>query len=175
MDKYNTIGARFVALIIDMIVMIPVSLVPFFLVGLGNSIKALIIINVIIGAVPVAYNVLMHGYYGQTLGKMAMKVKVFDVSERKMTLTQAVVRSLPQMLPVFISASYSTAEMSASPENISSRNFLTIAITAAYILYFVWSIADIIVCLASDKKRSLHDLIAGTIVVKVDNRISVTP
>jgi uncharacterized RDD family membrane protein YckC len=120
-----------------------------------------------LGAAPVIYVILLHARYGQTLGKMAMKVKVLDVSEEPVRFAQAVIRSLPQMLPVFMASSLLISEMSPATGS-TGKNLLMAAATLANILYFIWSVADIIVCLVSDKKRALHDLVAGTVVVRTD-------
>lgn len=175
MEKYQTIAPRFAALIIDGLLMIPLSFLAGIFSSIGNNTKFALLSNVVISSVPIIYTILLHNFYGQTLGKMAMKVKVLDVSENPINFTQAVIRSLPQMLPLFITASTLISAMKLSGD-ASENEILTIATAAAYGLYGIWGIADIIVCLSSDKKRALHDLIAGTVVVKTNaSNISVTP
>lgn len=166
MEKYQTIGPRFLALLIDSMILIPISFLGIILSSFSNQVKYSTIINILMSSVSVVYTVLMHNFYGRTLGKMAMKVKVLDISERPITFTQAVIRSLPQMLPVFITASLLLSDL--SPENANANELLKSATNIAYILYSVWSVADIIVCFASAKKRALHDFLAGTVVVRTD-------
>ncbi len=167
MEKYQTIGSRFLALIIDFLIMLPLTFLAALFANVGGSLKAMFVLNVIISSVPLIYTILMHNFYGQTLGKMAMKVKVLDVSERPITFIQAVIRNLPQMLPLFITASTLISGMNPSNDT-SGSEFLKIATTSAYFLYGIWGIFDIIVCLSSDTKRALHDFIAGTVVVKTN-------
>lgn len=169
MEKYQTIGSRFVALFIDGLIMIPISIFAGIFAGVGNSTKAGVITNVIVSAIPIIYTVLAHSYYGQTVGKSVVKVKVLDISETQITFTQAVIRSLPQMLPLFITASTLISQMSYSSQTAVRNDLIKLLTTGGYILYGIWSIADIIVCLSSDKKRALHDLIAGTVVVRTDS------
>jgi uncharacterized RDD family membrane protein YckC len=38
----------------------------------------------------------------------------------------------------------------------------------ASILTFLWLVVDIFVCVKHEKDRALHDLIAGTVVVRLD-------
>ncbi|MEO6588303.1 MAG: RDD family protein, partial [Pyrinomonadaceae bacterium] len=137
------------------------------LANLSSSPKLNFALTIGMSAVPVLYIILLHGFYGQTLGKMAMKLKVLDISERPITFTQAVVRSLPQLLPVFISASALSNQISPQ-DDAFTNNIFGIILTASYVLYSLWNLFDIIVCLSSDKKRALHDLIAGTVVVRTN-------
>src|SRR5215813_6504805 len=52
----------------------------------------LVIWFVFASSLPYLYNVLMHGKYGQTVGKMATKVRVVDVSLAKLSMRQAFLR-----------------------------------------------------------------------------------
>lgn len=166
MEKYQTIGSRFLALLIDSMILIPVSFLGMILANFSSSVKYSTVINILLSSAAVVYTILMHNFYGQTLGKMAMKVKVLDISERPITFAQAVIRSLPQMLPVFITSSLLISEISA--DNAAANDLLKMATNISYVFYSVWSVADIIVCFASEKKRALHDFIAGTVVVRTD-------
>lgn len=175
MDKYNTVGSRFAASFIDGIIMIPVGILSGILPVMGSFSKIAIVWNIIISLIPVIYTIWLHTVSGQTLGKMAMKVKVLDISERPITFTQAVIRSLPQMLPVFISASTFIRQIQSSTITEFSNDFFETVLTGAYIFYAVWLIGNIISALVTEKKRALHDLIAGTVVVRMDSNISITP
>ena len=97
-----------------------------------------------------------------------MKVEVLNLSESPITFTQAVTRSLPQLLPVFISASILTRQLLTRTENALNNEMFEIAFSAAYVLYSIWLIGDIISALVTEKKRALHDFIAGTVVVRTD-------
>jgi uncharacterized RDD family membrane protein YckC len=105
------------------------------------------------------YYVLTHYYYGQTVGKVVANVKVLDDSETSINFGQSVLRSFPQFLPVMFAVSFSTAG------ETDSRAFWESLINGLTVLFFV---VDIIVCLANEKHRALHDFIAGTIVVRTD-------
>lgn len=168
MEKYQTIGPRFLALLIDSLLMIPLSILIMALSGFISSPKIGFLLTGALSAAPVIYTILMHAYCGQTLGKMAMKVIVLDISEHPVTFAQAVIRSLPQLVPVFIAASVSISTMTSPASNEARSDLLGIITSVAYILYFVWQIGDIISALATEKKRALHDFIAGTVVVRTD-------
>lgn len=168
MDKYQTILPRIFALIVDFLVMLPLSFLTTVFGSVGDSPKTAFVFSTIISAIPVIYTISMHTFYGQTVGKMALRLKVINLSERPITFTQAVIRSLPQMLPVFIAASIATNRMFYQTENEFTNDLFGITVGTAYVLYIVWSIGNIISALVTEKKRALHDLIAGTVVVKTD-------
>lgn len=168
MEKYQTMAPRFLALIVDFLIMLPVSFLAFFFGNSANSPKFAFVSNTIISIIPLIYTIFMHSFYGQTVGKMALRIKVVDIAERPITLAQSVIRSLPQMLPVFIAASTAIYEMFPQTENEFTNGFFGITVVIAYVLYILWEIGDIISALVSEKKRALHDLIAGTVVVKTD-------
>ena len=169
MERYQTIGPRFLALLIDSLLIIPVSIVTMALASSFNSAKFNFVFTIGMSAIPVLYTILMHARYGQTLGKMAMKVKVLDISERPITFTQAVIRSLPQLLSVFLTASSLSSQMLSEAENEFTNELLGMAVGITYVLYFGWSIGEIISALVTEKKRALHDFIAGTVVVRTDS------
>src|SRR5215204_61449 len=97
MEKYQTFFPRFVALLIDSFIMLPIGISDdwfrqaefpplFFYFWIPLS-----------ALVSPFYIIIMHGLYGQTLGKMAMNVKVLDVSEEPLKFKQAILRESPQL------------------------------------------------------------------------------
>jgi uncharacterized RDD family membrane protein YckC len=162
MEKYETLGRRFGALILDSLILIPVNLVVSFLTVLMSWSPGILTVSSALGGViSVSYYILMHYQYGQTLGKMVMKVKVLDDSEGAINFGQAVIRSLPQLIPAMFAVSFSTADRT---DNLSA----SVVGTLISGLVSIFWIADVIVCLVNDKRRALHDFIAGTIVVRTD-------
>lgn len=75
--KYQTSGPRFFAALIDwglmMLIVLLINLIPM-ISWIQSLINALLII------LPYGYSVLMHAYYGQTVGKILMSVKVVTYS-----------------------------------------------------------------------------------------------
>ena len=162
MEKYSTIRRRFGALLIDSLVLLPVNVaIPFLTAAFTHSAAALSVSSAIVGMISVLYNIFLHYRYGQTIGKMMMKVKVLSDSEGSINLGQSIVRTLPQLLPVMFAVSTSTADPAEDP----SRTFVGMVFTAAVSIFLL---ADIVVCLANEERRALHDFIAGTIVVRTD-------
>lgn len=160
MEKYETFWRRAGAAFLDSVVLIPVNWGVSLFVMFMNS-PSLVFSWGLPAFIAALYYILMHYYRGQTLGKMAVKVKVLDDSETPINLGQAILRSLPQLLVPMFAVSFSTADESAG-ELIAMWTGVIYGFTVVF-----W-LADVIVCLASEKRRALHDFIAGTVVVKLD-------
>ncbi|HQU86918.1 MAG TPA: RDD family protein, partial [Pyrinomonadaceae bacterium] len=90
------------ASIIDSLVMMPFSIIGTFAAGLGSVHPVFAVIGANLpGILSVVYITFAHAYYGQTVGKKVMKIKVLDDSEKPLIFGQAVLRSLPQIATVF--------------------------------------------------------------------------
>lgn len=160
MDKYKTLRRRFGALILDSFVLVPVSLivsVGLVFAGVGDGYLA----SILTALIPIIYSILTHYYYGQTVGKVVAKVKVLNESEKPIDFGQAILRSLPQLVPVMFAVSISTADRSEG----SAAQFWEQTIYAFSTLFYL---IDALVCVMNEKDRSLHDMLAGTIVVRTD-------
>jgi uncharacterized RDD family membrane protein YckC len=164
MEKYQTFFPRFVALLIDSFIMLPIGISDdwfrqaefpplFFYVWIPLS-----------ALVSPVYRILMHAACGQTLGKMALNVKVLDASEEPIKYKQAIAREIPQMMfnigVIYIGIAFLGENPEA--ENVKSA-YGTLAGFAT-----IWGLADILTFLFNNKRRALHDFIAGTVVVKTN-------
>jgi uncharacterized RDD family membrane protein YckC len=156
MEKYQTFWRRFWASLIDSLILLPLTWLAAFVFSFIGVLAPLLA-----GFVSVFYYVLMHFYYGQTVGKMALKVKVVDDFEAPINLGQSLLRNLPQLFPVMFAVSFSTA-------GNTSDVLLVFLVTVIQGFLTMFSLADMIVCLANEKRRALHDFIAGTVVIRTD-------
>ena len=163
MENYRTFLPRVIAVIIDSLVFLPLAIINYPISGLELPPSIFYLWFLIMNLAHPFYTVLMHGYYGQTLGKMVLKVKVVDLQENPITFNQAVVRSLPEI--IFNSSVVFIAMSQTGTDNAS---FLPVSSVAAAltILSIIWGIADIAVFVLNEKNCALHDFIAGTVVVK---------
>ncbi|MBO0321763.1 RDD family protein [Muricauda sp. CAU 1633] len=130
-----------------------------------------------IAAIGILYKPYMESYYGATLGKMALNLKVTDLEYNQIDFKKSLLRSLIVMVPglIYIPVYYLAFNNPAVTETDGFMNFAT-AMTNAYpaaristnLLSLVF-ITDIIVLLTESgkKQRSLKDFIANTYVVKV--------
>lgn len=162
MEKYRTFPRRIAAMIIDSLILMPLSwgASVFAVIG-GSSPAAVAVSSAMVGAISVFYSILLHNYYGQTLGKMAVKVKVLNESENPINFAQAVLRSFPQLILAMFAVSFSTGVQ--SPDDL-----VGVVNSLLYGSFGIFIILDIIVCVLNEKSRALHDLIAGTVVVRTD-------
>jgi uncharacterized RDD family membrane protein YckC len=164
MERYQTFFPRLVALLIDGFIMLPLGILDswfrqaefpplFFYLWIPVS-----------SLVSPIYIIVMHGLYGQTLGKMAMNVKVLDISEEPLKFRQAIIREAPQLAfnlgVVYLLIAF-------FPQNFNAENVQT-PFSVFATLSAVWGLADILTFLFSAKRRALHDLLAGTVVVKTN-------
>ena len=146
-------------------------LFPFFIfddyfTSPERSIIAIILWSVLYSIIAIGYSVLLHARYGQTVGKMIAGVKVLDLSENRLpTLNQAFMRDIGYIVPAiysFLYLSYVLLVGSYDPET----HYETVPEQINSYAGTVWLIVEIITMLFNEKRRALHDLIAGTVVVK---------
>ena len=164
MEKYRTLAPRFLALILDIILLLPLGIVEELIKNAAFSQGFKWALSFIISLGYIIYFVVMHGWFGQTVGKMLMKVKVLSFSETPMSFRQAVLRESPQIFLTVGSFIFlyplTQNDIDPNSEDYWKNPFA--------ILMLIWGIADLIAALASDKRRALHDYLAGTVVVRTN-------
>ncbi len=111
------------------------------------------------------YNIYLHKTYGQTLGKMIMRIKVVSLSETPLTFYQAFLRRIIDLSFELIStfAQINFILLNGLDTNNYRGSLAAQIIGGAALLYLV---SEIIVTLYNKEQRSMHDYIAGTVVVK---------
>jgi uncharacterized RDD family membrane protein YckC len=166
MNRYATFWSRFLALVIDFFVLSPILIFTYYIkhhVQNAGILACAITLNYSYAAV---YNVFMHARYGQTLGKMVTRVRVMNLSEeRTPSFREAIMRDIYNIVACGLmigSALYMIALHTYSPHAFVKTRLFTI------LLYFGygWILLDLIWLLRTQKRRALHDFIAGTIVVR---------
>jgi uncharacterized RDD family membrane protein YckC len=165
-SKYSTFWSRFWASTIDGIVFILILYVECLIFGIEYSAqdKFLQALN---GVQLAVYAIFMHGYFGQTLGKMIMDVKVLNHdTETEINVKQALRRESVNLVLniswVLIILTLATSlHMSAA---ISEG--LSYAVIGFGILAMVWGVSEFVTMLFNDKRRAVHDYIGKTVVVR---------
>lgn len=168
-NKYRTFWRRFWAHFIDgFVVGVPLGLILFVLHGAEVFRPgARAYVDQITQLIGLIYYIAMHAIYGQTVGKMATHVKVWDKSEsREITLKQSILRDIVPVFVALISLFYffgfgltdDSGELTATAETI---------LMGTGIVVMTWWLVEIVTMLFSKKRRALHDLIAGTVVTRV--------
>lgn len=128
----------------------------------------------------VAYQIYFHARWGQTLGKMAVKIKVVRLDLNPIGASESLKRSsidlgfvvLGSLCVVFILAKL--GGFSGTPitdESVDGALASLVGYRFLDFLMIVWVLAEPIVILFNEKKRAIHDFIAGTVVVRIDSEI----
>ena len=123
------------------------------------------------------YNVYFHARWGATIGKMAMKIKVVRESDRgDIGLREALLRFAPDLafgvlavignmiaVSQISSTEYELASYSGQLDLMSEAQPLpSMAVSAAT---SIWTVSELVVLLLNERKRAIHDFIAGTVVI----------
>jgi uncharacterized RDD family membrane protein YckC len=164
-EKFKLLRARFFALLID----------SFFFV-LFVYLESFVIVPEIPAAIMIAgiatyflcthfYSIYLHAVYGQTIGKMLMKIKVLDINEYPIGLKKAVLRE--SVWIVFSLAFFFSDVYQIFYYGITENFRNTLLDNSLLIIFTLWLIAEVIVALMNEKSRTIHDFIAKTLVVRL--------
>lgn len=174
-DVYAGFMPRLGALLLDILIMIPVMGLVMYL---GNISKTGSLFgNLISLIISLAYNVIFVKVYGGTPGKMIMKLKIIQKNGDDVDWKAAFYRYSVEFFIAFLGlyvlfltlnliddATYVSLGFIQRSQTISKLNPMPNMVHTW--LNFGWYIAGIIVLLANARKRTTHDFIAGTVVVK---------
>jgi uncharacterized RDD family membrane protein YckC len=170
-DRYRTFWRRLGAALLDLTLFLPLSFLDEWILSLQPPAAATVLYLIASDSSLLMYSILMHGYFGQTIGKMLTRVKVEDVAETPLTMRQAILRDSPGLLfqlaflPLaLIHLDWWTALRQGDLSEVP-RWFLVLGFGA--LLMFLIEIATM---LTNRKRRALHDFIAGSVVVKLYNQ-----
>ena len=162
--RYNTFFQRFWAGWIDGLVLLMLTIGFELLAGLmpESTARALVMFSAFS---PYFYSVVLHSLYGYTIGKAMMGVKVVKVEdESKIDFRHALVRDLVPIVLLVVSliALPGVIEPGQHYKLAATPVFYQIAVWAS----LVWFLLEIGTMLLDEKRRALHDYMAGTVVVK---------
>ena len=170
-NKYRTFWRRFWAAIFDAVILgIPlwIGAVVAELAGIVESALSPYV-RQSMELVAVAYSVVMHARYGQTLGKMATGIKVLDVAEsRDLNLRQALLRDIVPLLVAATSTAW-LISFGAGDTVAEASGAAAVAQYAVGVVVPVWVIVEVVTMLFNRKRRAVHDFIAGTVVIRIAN------
>lgn len=167
--KFNTFWPRFWAGCIDTLVIYPfISFIHNWLITLSLPIPLFILWSVFSNCSYVLYNVFLHGMYGQTLGKRLMKVIVLDVNENKISFRHAILRDIVSIVIIILAfiPEVPLILKGVDPIQQYSKGNLPWYYWAMTLSMFGWFMVELITMLSNNKRRALHDFIAGTIVIR---------
>jgi len=166
MQKYKTFWPRFWAALVDSLIFLPIGILDNYLNSAERGPFILIVWAIVSYTAYWLYSVILHARYGQTLGKMVMRVKVLDVNEERIpTLRQAFIRDIGYIIlntfglgyfiySVFAGQYADETEVTTLPDQILMWAGLG------------WFLLEIITMATNDKRRAFHDYIAKTVVIR---------
>jgi len=173
MNNFATFWQRFVAMLVDVLVFVPLM---FLQAGLESASKVAALVMVVpYAALVQAYTIYSHGRFGRTVGKWVMGIRVVRLTGEPLRWREAWLRS--------------AVDLSTASVTICGRIVALIAITDAeyYVGWYarganmvahepawstwamrvgvVWFYSEVVTMLFNKRRRALHDFIAGTVVV----------
>ncbi len=114
-----------------------------------------------------AYFIVMHAMFGQTVGKMATGVKVFDkTGELEISWKQSLLRVVVPVLFFVVSLGYFTYTGTSFEQAWDAGSFELFEYAILF-LSIAWLAAEVITLLSNSRRRAVHDFIAGTVVIRV--------
>lgn len=172
-EKYETFGPRFWTGSVDACVLWPVSILLSMLASLKLPPALFLAVVIAESLVWLAYAVVLHAKYGQTYGKRVCKIRVVDhQTEGAISFKQAFLReSIPVLVTLgivgyegyLILSGEMTQDAVIKGEYASQTSFQVLTL-----LPLLWFVAEVITMLTNEKRRALHDYIAGTVVVRTN-------
>lgn len=168
-------GKRFGSAVVDVLVLIPIF-AAFDLIK-SSSLSTAMISLILWPLLVYAYYIYFHYKFGATLGKMAFGIKVTLPNGEKIGLKQAFLRSSVDLVFILVTVVAEVIAISkADPEvyhkssSMEQAEHFTLLLPVWYgavnIASGIWSSSEFIVLLFNKRKRALHDLIAGTVVIR---------
>ena len=157
MHRYQTFGSRFLAAIIDGVI---ISLITSLVVRVfGYRYVDTIAGTLIQNGLFYFYSIFFHYKYGQTLGKKITNVKV--VSNTDETKLIGIGNSFKRDSIGIILFLFEILLEKYDTENSSFGQFLLFLST------FGWVLAELISMLFNQKRRAIHDFLANSVVINV--------
>lgn len=167
-NKYSTFWPRFFAAIIDGIVFAIVLYVECLIFSVEYSAQDRLL-QALNGVQLALYVIFMHGYYGQTLGKMIMELKVLNCEDEapihfKQSLLRESVNLGLNVLWVFI--------ILVLTLSIQLYGTISLGLSSAVLVFGIlggaWALSEFVTMLFNDKRRAVHDFIGKTVVVRIN-------
>lgn len=171
--KYAGFWKRFKASWIDFFIL----LLPLIFLSWSQTVsRTLAFVSLFLGTfIFYIYEIYFHGNSGQTIGKKSQNIKVVTLTGNPISWKQAFLRSSIGLgLSMLASISLMTAIFRITDEEFSLLNWTEMSerqnqmapfLTEINIAMQVWAWSEIFVVLFNQKRRALHDFIAGTVVI----------
>ena len=166
---YATFWERLLALLIDGLI---IGVITFPINYFNETIFKSFSLFVIFALVGMIYKPFLEFKYGATLGKMVMKISIVTTSFEPINLTQAILRNAfvlaSNIYGIVLTLIIFSSPNFANVTTFTEYNALSVSFTSHWAIggYSLLTLIDVICLLADNQKRSLHDRIGQTLVIK---------
>ena len=170
-----SVWARFAALVLDGLLWTPIALGVAYAASRSPAWGVFLFPGALVSFV--VYQVFFHAHFGATVGKMILRIRVVRTDLSPIDLNAALKRSFVDAVFRLGLATVSVQVIrSLGPVPVDSLMDFVKALQAnkSYAtlsnMESLWTLSEIATCLFHRQRRALHDLIAGTLVVKSAQR-----
>lgn len=170
--RYKTFWPRLGAAFLDSAALAPLVWFDQVLWNFTSSSIILLLWMLVYQVLYIVYEIGFLYFLGQTPGKMATGVLILDNNDRRLTLSQAILRNIVSVIlsPIII--------LLVSSNLLAGRLANRGLGDPRFLMWFfgvmmAWKVLEFITMLFSSKRRAIHDFIAGTVVVRqpIEERI----
>jgi len=170
--RYAGFGKRFLAFLLDFIIVLPLAIIASPLMAKYRLFHLYAFLPNLV--ITFFFSIYLVKRFGGTPGKMIMGLKIVKLDGSPATYREAILRCAPDIIFWLITVSgiiFATLQMSDSeflsltPKDRHNRLFEQPWLRPVNIISYVWIFSEYIVLLTNEKRRALHDFLAGTVVI----------
>lgn len=162
--KYKTFWRRFGAGLIDALVFAPLWFVDDWIWESRLPVAIGLCWFVTLLVAHLAYGIVLHGLFGQTLGKRLCGVRVVDISEKPLSMFRAVLRDSPWVALAIWGAFPAIGRILSGEPPYSMTPTPTEQLSDFFST--AWMALELLTMLSNPKRRSIHDLLARSVVIR---------
>jgi uncharacterized RDD family membrane protein YckC len=167
--RYRTFWRRLGAGIVDSIVFLPVAICDRMVWEHWQSVSPAFLVpwHVVTTLMWCAYSICLHGRFGRTVGKLALGIKVVDVlGENRLGYFGALKRdAVPLLVTVAVLPKEIGLILAGDSYLQNPGQPLDASLLLVAYLQAAWMVLEIVTMSFSCKRRAVHDLIAGSVVI----------
>ena len=165
---YGGFWERFGALILDWLILLPLTILNVFNSRSWKSEFLLIIVSLL----AMIYKPLLEYLYGATPGKKALSLVVVTDNYEKISGKEAILRNIFGLIigvAGIIISLYALPDMGKTPKAITGLDDIdsnmVVSVLFSLVLFLLY-LADAICLVANNRKKSIHDFIGRTLVTR---------
>ncbi len=179
MKNFATFWQRFLAMWIDLLVFVPLIVLYQFIEPVSKV--AAVVFAIVHGCLGQAYVICGHRRFGMTVGKWVMRIRVVRVTGEPLRWREAWLRSAFDVCFMIVGGVAMVVTFSAIADsqyygvgwrarsaNLEATQPAWAALTSWVGL--VWFHSEVVTMLFNERRRALHDFVAGTVVVSEPRR-----